>query len=81
MGDASCTADMLVLKKATKHCNESNENLISDEININLSRELNNQPPQSKLLQKNHHLSSSNKPARNNNYFDVENSDTLLNNN
>ena len=37
---ASCTADMLVLKKPTKHCDESNENLISDEININLSREL-----------------------------------------
>lgn len=80
MGDASCTADMLVLKKATKHCNESNENLISDEININLSRELNNQLLQSKLSP-DHHLSSSNKPARNNNYFDVENSGPLLNNN
>ena len=30
---------MLVIKKPTKHCNESNENLISDEININLSRD------------------------------------------
>ena len=37
-GNASCTADMLVLKKPTKHCDESNDNLISDEIDINLSR-------------------------------------------
>ena len=31
--DESCTAaDMLVLKKPTRHCDESNENLICDEI-------------------------------------------------
>ena len=70
MGDESCTADMLVLKRATKHCNESNDNLISDEININLSREIssnNHHPSHTKLLNL-----SGNKPARNNNYFDVD---------
>lgn len=34
----SCTADMLVMKKKTKHADESNDNLISDEINVDLSR-------------------------------------------
>lgn len=29
---------MLLIKKKTKHCDESNENLISDEINVELSR-------------------------------------------
>ena len=31
--DENCTAaDMLVIKKPTRHCDESNENLICDEI-------------------------------------------------
>jgi hypothetical protein len=29
-----CTADMLILKKATRHSDNSNQNLISDEINV-----------------------------------------------
>lgn len=37
----SIMADKLLIKKPTKHCDESNENLISDEINVDLSRQSN----------------------------------------
>ena len=50
-----CTADMLILKKATRHSDNSNQNLISDEINVQLSRESGTQKPSAQ--------------ARNNNYF------------
>ena len=32
-------ADLLLLKKPTKHADESNDNLILDEINVDLSRD------------------------------------------
>jgi len=50
---------MLVMKRPTRHGAESNDNLISDEINVNLSRA-------SRLSKK------PNQQTRNNNYFTGE---------
>ena len=59
-GNDSCTADLLVLKKPTRHGADSQDNLMSDDINVALSRQS---------------VASRKKPAqkaRNNNYFAQE---------
>ena len=63
--DENCTAaDMLVIKKPTRHCDESNENLICDEI-IEIQQDI-----------KSREIANSTKnslaAARNNNYFEED---------